>query len=132
MIPGYTALIPPNSPPASLLGLSSPAEHSQRRRLWDKALNGAAIRGYQESLEGRVKGLVEQLVRRVGDYDDEGKNENGTMNNGDVNGRVDLAKWLSFFSWVSLFGSKDTRCAHTRYADSTSWATLHTVAYSTS
>lgn len=92
---GYTALIPPNSPPPSLLGISSPAEHSRRRKIWDKALNGAAIRGYEESLVGRVRSLIEQLSVNI----DRKTSRRELKTTGKCPGEiVDLAKWLSFFS----------------------------------
>lgn len=65
---------------ASILGLSDPQEHAVRRKFWDRALNGAALKSYSEPLNDRVSQLVSAL---------------GEAANGPV---LDLAMWLSFFS----------------------------------
>ncbi|KAK7029615.1 hypothetical protein VNI00_014313 [Paramarasmius palmivorus] len=66
---------------SSILGLRSLKEHSQRRRLWDRGLNKAALKDYDMPLAARTTELVDNLVRKC---DTE---------------VVDFAQWLSYFSF---------------------------------
>ncbi|KAF8516666.1 cytochrome P450 [Gautieria morchelliformis] len=63
----------------SILHLTDPNEHTQRRRLWSNAFSTSALKGYQVLLARRVEQLVENLESRVG--------------------IVDLSRWISFFSF---------------------------------
>lgn len=49
----------------SVLAIISPAEHSKRRRIWDKAFTPAAVNSYQPLLHGRVIEFIDQLSARV-------------------------------------------------------------------
>ncbi|ETW76944.1 hypothetical protein HETIRDRAFT_481064 [Heterobasidion irregulare TC 32-1] len=66
---------------ASLLNILDPQEHSQRRRIWDRAFSSNAIKGYQDSLYTRVSQLVSILEKN---------SETGSVN---------LSQWLSLFSF---------------------------------
>ncbi|ETW79538.1 cytochrome P450 monooxygenase 1 [Heterobasidion irregulare TC 32-1] len=76
----YSAIKRPGSQ-GSLLSMSDPHEHSQRRRIWDRALNATALKDYQDSLANRVAQLVTGLEQRVQD------------------GPLDLSEWISMFSF---------------------------------
>ncbi|THH07840.1 hypothetical protein EW146_g9188 [Bondarzewia mesenterica] len=76
----YNAIRRPGSQ-GSLLSLTDPHEHTQRRRIWDRALNAAALKGYQDALTNRVSQFVSSLEQRA----DEGS--------------LDLSQWLSLFSF---------------------------------
>lgn len=62
--------------------MSDPHQHSQRRRIWDRALNAAALKDYQDALANRVAQLVAGLEQRVQD------------------GPLDLSQWISMFSYA--------------------------------
>jgi cytochrome P450 len=66
--------------PGSLLTLP-PAEHSKRRRLWDRAFTPGSLASYTPLLHYRVSELIHNLSVRSGN-----------------NRQVDLAEWLSFMA----------------------------------
>ncbi|THH16891.1 hypothetical protein EW146_g3823 [Bondarzewia mesenterica] len=66
---------------SSLLDILDPHEHSQRRRVWDRAFSSNAIKHYEHSLHSRVSQLVSILeMHSQGDS-------------------VNLSRWLSLFSF---------------------------------
>jgi len=65
-----------------LVALTDKVEHTRRRRPWTRAFNTAALKGYEELIT--IRGL--QLVDALG-------NQEGT---------VDLAKWVSFLTYVQF------------------------------
>jgi cytochrome P450 len=69
----------PEGQPPPLIGLRNPVEHKQRRRLWDRAFNTAAMKNYDEIIIRRVRELINQFEHRAGQ-------------------EVDLSMWMSFFS----------------------------------
>ena len=65
--------------------------HAQRRKLWDKAMNGKALDGYMEPLARRVSQMISLI-------DTQGKN----------GGTVDFAACMSYFSYVLVPYHKST------------------------
>lgn len=61
-----------------LIALSGP-EHNNRRKPWNRAFNIAALKGYEEIIEGRAVQLVQALNKK--------------------SGPVDLSMWMSFFTY---------------------------------
>jgi len=57
-------------------------EHTRRRRPWTRAFNTAALKGYEELITIRSLQLVNAL--------------------GSQGQTVDLAKWVSFFTYVQF------------------------------
>ncbi|KAF8512371.1 cytochrome P450 [Hysterangium stoloniferum] len=70
------------SPDVSVFNMFDMPMHSERRKLWDRAMGSKALDGYMEPLAGRVS----QLLSLIGK---EGKN----------GGTVDLAACMSYFSF---------------------------------
>jgi cytochrome P450 len=75
---GYSVVQPFNSS-GNLLNIISPAEHSKRRKVWDRAFTPAAIKSYEEPLQSRVAELLGEFGGRLGQP-------------------LDLAGWFGFFS----------------------------------
>ena len=65
----------------SLFHLVDPHAHAQRRRLWDRALAPAAVRGYQDALAQRVAQFSACLCARTA-------------------APLDLGHWFSLLSYV--------------------------------
>jgi cytochrome P450 len=63
----------------SLIGIRDPVEHKRRRKTWDRGLNAAAIKNYNEIIVKRVRELVEHFGERAGQ-------------------EIDLSKWMGHFS----------------------------------
>jgi cytochrome P450 len=57
--------VQPYTSEGSVLAIVSPAEHSKRRRIWDKAFTPAAVSSYQPLLQGRITEFIDQLYARV-------------------------------------------------------------------
>lgn len=69
-----------------LISTRSSTDHARKRTPWTHAFSSANIREYEPAIARRVTQLMEELEKRA------------------INGRgVDLAEWMSFFSWVPLF-----------------------------
>jgi hypothetical protein len=78
--------------PSTLVGVQDPEEHRRRRKVWNRALSTAAVKGYEEILESRVNQLIEELDKLA--------------SRGEVTPNmepVDLSSWFSRFAWVSSF-----------------------------
>lgn len=58
---------------------TSGAEHTRRRRPWNRAFNSDALKGYEEIIEKRANQLIQTLDRQVGS--------------------TNLAQWISFFTF---------------------------------
>ncbi|KAF7976197.1 hypothetical protein HWV62_7374 [Athelia sp. TMB] len=58
---------------------TSGAEHTRRRRPWNRAFNSDALKGYEEIIEKRANQLIQTLGRQVGS--------------------TNLAQWISFFTF---------------------------------
>jgi hypothetical protein len=63
----------------NLIGITSPAEHSHRRRIWDRAFTNTALDQYEPMIQRRA----EQLVDVIRDHKE-------TV--------IDLGIWISFFA----------------------------------
>lgn len=63
-----------------MIALRDPMEHARRRRPWNRGLSTEALKSYEEIIETVVSQLLDHLAKQ--------------------NGILDLAKWLSYFSWV--------------------------------
>ncbi len=68
----------------SLIIIRNHAEHMRRRKAWNRAFNTTSLKGYEPVIERRVRQLVDALIER--------KNQ-----------VVDLAEWISFFTYVIPF-----------------------------
>jgi cytochrome P450 len=55
----------------------TPAEHAERRKIWDRAFTPSALKLYEPLLDARVTELVEQLSARV-------------------DTEIDIAEWLRY------------------------------------
>lgn len=66
-------------------------EHARRRKPWNRAFNTAAVKGYEPIVEKRALQLVGELEKRSNSKD--GGNES-----------VNLAAWLSYFTYVISSG----------------------------
>jgi cytochrome P450 len=80
---GYNITTPPGVS-GSLLMLSEPAEHSKRRRTWERAFTPSAIRSYNSLLHTRVHELVANLASLSSSAEDVKK--------------IDLTQWLTYMS----------------------------------
>ena len=67
-----------HQPIPSLIALRDPAAHARRRRSWNRAFSGAALKEYEQMFRQRGTQLVEALSRQEG--------------------VVDLAEWIGYFS----------------------------------
>ena len=76
-----------------IIGIQDFDEHRRRRKLWNNGLNTAAIKGYEESLEKRVKQLVSELSKKAGN-----RIEGQLPTNGET---IHLETWFSHFAWVA-------------------------------
>ena len=63
----------------SVIGIRDPAEHSRRRRPWNRAFSTASAKEFVPIIQSRVQQLGDALVARQGQT-------------------VDLAEWMSFFT----------------------------------
>lgn len=77
MWPGRTF----HNPQPGIIGFRDQTEHARRRRIWNRALNTTALKDHEPTIAKRVDQLVEVL--------------------GSQKGTVDLAQWLSFFTYVA-------------------------------
>jgi cytochrome P450 len=75
---GY-AVASPKGSSGSLLHIIDPAEHSQRRRIWDRAFTATAIKSYEPLLHARVVELENALAARTGQV-------------------IDLAEWFGYMT----------------------------------
>ncbi|KAI0344473.1 cytochrome P450 [Trametopsis cervina] len=75
MWPGRTF----HNPQPGIIGFRDQTEHARRRRIWNRALNTTALKDHEPTIAKRVDQLVEVL--------------------GSQKGTVDLAQWLSFFTY---------------------------------
>ncbi len=66
----------------SLPGIADLADHAQRRKIWEKGMNPAAVKEYEPLIIKRVLQLCDELRRQA------------------PGGSVNLAKMLSFFASV--------------------------------
>jgi cytochrome P450 len=62
-----------------VLTILDPAEHNQRRRIWDRGFSATALKSYEPMLDARVSQLSAALEGRVGEP-------------------VDLAQWIGFMT----------------------------------
>lgn len=69
----------PKGVPGGVITLQDPAEHKDRRRIWDRAFNTSAVKIYEEVVVDKTRELVEQLERRAGQ-------------------EIDFSRWMSYFS----------------------------------
>lgn len=65
----------------SLPNCRNPHYHAQRRKPWNRAFGGPALKEYQQFLQKRASQFVEGLAKQ--------------------RGAVDLAQWLSFFTYAT-------------------------------
>ncbi len=65
----------------SLLNIADPVEHAVRRRTWKRALNGTALKDYEDILKSKVQQLMGCLAQRQ-------------------NQAIDISEWMSFFGYV--------------------------------
>lgn len=73
-----------------LLGIRDADEHRERRKTWNRGLNSASVRRYEESLEKRVCQLDVELSKLA---------KCTTGGSGTTEGiTVDLASWFSRFA----------------------------------
>lgn len=68
----------------NLIGLRSSQEHARRRKNWNRAFSTQAVKDYEPIMINRALQLADELERRCG------------------GGAVDLANWISFFTYVPL------------------------------
>ncbi|KAI0699707.1 cytochrome P450 [Cytidiella melzeri] len=68
-----------HTPLPSLIAIRERAAHARRRKVWNRGFNAAALKEYQPIITRRVEQLVEAL--------------------GNQQGTVDLAQWMSFFTY---------------------------------
>ena len=73
-----------------LLGIRDADEHRERRKTWNRGLNSASVRRYEESLEKRVKQLVSELSKKAGN-----RIEGQLPTNGET---IHLETWFSHFA----------------------------------
>ena len=71
-----------NAPILPLVGIRDSAEHTKRRRTWNRAFNPTAMKQYEPIVHKRVVQLLEEIVQR---------------------GRFDLAEMFSNSALVSSF-----------------------------
>lgn len=62
-----------------LISVVDPAEHSQRRRIWDRAFTASAVKSYEPMLQGRLDQLINSLVART-------------------NTPINISEWFELFS----------------------------------
>jgi len=67
----------------ALISVRDTAEHSRRRKPWNRAFGVTALKGYEEILGRRVQQFVTMLEQRTGP--------------------VDLAELISYFTYVLSF-----------------------------
>jgi cytochrome P450 len=67
----------------ALISVRDTAEHTRRRKPWNRAFSTAALKGYEEILGRRVQQFVTMLEQRTGP--------------------VDLAEFISYFTCVFCF-----------------------------
>lgn len=67
----------------ALIIIRNHAEHMRRRKAWNRAFNTSSLKGYEPVIEKRARQLVDALSAR--------KNQ-----------VVDLAEWVSFFTYVAF------------------------------
>lgn len=90
--------------------MTDPREHAARRKIWNRAFSSGALRQYEPLLRKRALQLCEELERRVRMAAAEPIRKgyvNGLGSDGEKGGRgngveIDLAKWLSYFSYVQF------------------------------
>ena len=70
------------APIPPLIGIRDNAEHTKRRRTWNRGFNPTAMKQYEPIVHERVLQLLEVVVQR---------------------GQVDLAEILSYFASVSPY-----------------------------
>jgi cytochrome P450 len=67
----------------ALISVRDTAEHTRRRKPWNRAFSTAALKGYEEILGRRIQQFVTMLEQRTGP--------------------VDLAEFISYFTCVFCF-----------------------------
>ncbi|KAF9000695.1 cytochrome P450 [Cyathus striatus] len=77
--PFWDGRIPENEAVRPLISIRNISEHARRRRSWRKAFNTSALKGYESFVARRCLQLIEKL--------------------GKESIPVDLAKWISYFSY---------------------------------
>lgn len=75
---GYQVHVP-YATQGSVIEIIEPADHSKRRRIWDRAFTPRAIKSYEPMLQARVSQLVAVLASRAGQP-------------------MDLAEWFGHFA----------------------------------
>lgn len=103
----------------SLIDVRDKTIHTTRRKPWNQAFSGAAVKDYQVILE-RTGEELSTLLRKAATTTPSG--ETAT---------VDIARWVSYFAYVlcdMIFG--DT-CSDLGLIDLTSWERWHLVGLST-
>jgi cytochrome P450 len=68
-----------------LIAIRDKTEHTRRRRPWTRAFSTNALKDYEELVIKRVTQLVDALAVQKA--------------------AVDMTQWISFFAYVSSFGS---------------------------
>ena len=79
----------------SLIALRNKEEHSRRRRPWNLAFNTTSVKGYEPIIEKRALQLVHELEKQS--VSKELNHSSGSV------GQVNLAQWLSYFTYVWVF-----------------------------
>lgn len=65
-----------------MIALRDKVQHTRRRRPWTRAFSTVALKGYENMITNRCVQLVEAV--------------------GQQNGVVDMAKWISYFTYVPV------------------------------
>ena len=73
----------------AMIAYRDPLEHARRRRPWNRAFSWASIKEFEPVIVNRVHQLVETLGARKGQV-------------------VNLAEWISFFTYVPLLHNTST------------------------
>lgn len=69
------------APVPPIIAMTNPAQHLERRKLWNRAFNTAALKGYEHIIARRANLLVETVAEAK---------------------EVDLATRISWFTYVNL------------------------------
>ncbi|KAJ3538505.1 hypothetical protein NM688_g6512 [Phlebia brevispora] len=77
--PFYTTRQQPNGT-TSLLNIVDPVEHAARRRTWNRAMNSAALKDYEDIVKSKVNELMECLAQRQSQV-------------------IDISDWMSYFGF---------------------------------
>ncbi|KAG6816460.1 hypothetical protein H0H87_005943 [Tephrocybe sp. NHM501043] len=78
--PFWDGRIPEAETTRPMIALRDKTEHTRRRRPWTRAFSTAALKGYEEIITSRCLQLVDTVGQKTG--------------------AVDMAQWISFFTYV--------------------------------